>query len=121
MEGPNPLSFSVTVSSPSGATWIRAKQSKCTHFGELQYGFGLPLGNPAGASVPDDGYDDFYDDGGMTHYAGLEYSYVKSGMGFRTSMMYGINNGEFLLSVGPAIRLTKTSAASSSPSKTVVT
>lgn len=88
-------------------SWIRAKQSKCTHFGELQYGFGLPLGNPAGASVPDDGYDDFYDDGGMTHYAGLEYSYVKSGMGFRTSMMYGINNGEFLLSVGPAIRLTK--------------
>ena len=71
-------------------SWLLGPQKWCTNFGELQYGLGIP--------------DD--DDEGVTHYVGLEYSYVSTGLGFRASAMYGVNSGEILGTVGPAFRIT---------------
>lgn len=70
-------------------SWLLGPQKWCTNFGELQYGLGIPD-----------------DDEGVTHYVGLEYSYVSTGLGFRASAMYGVNSGEILGTVGPAFRIT---------------
>ena len=76
-------------------TWLLKPQSKSSHFLELQYGFGIPVGQ---------GKDLW---GNNPEYVGLEYGFVKSGIGFRTSAQYGIDTEDIGLTVGPAFRLTK--------------
>lgn len=71
--------------------WLEKNTSYYTiHAAEVTYGFGVNT-------------SDYYT--GSENYIGLNYSYAPKAMGFHTSLMYGVDGGDFGMTVGPLIHL----------------
>ena len=71
--------------------WLEKNTSYYTsHALEVTYGYGINT-------------SDYYT--GSENYIGLNYSYAPKAMGFHTSLMYGIDGGDFGMTVGPLIHL----------------
>ena len=71
--------------------WLERNTSYYTiHAAEVTYGFGVNT-------------SDYYT--GSENYIGLNYTYAPKAMGVHASLMTGIENGDFGITVGPAIHL----------------
>ena len=68
--------------------WWSGSQYYPHHYMEAYYGMGFLSG------------------GGINHYIGANYTYIRHALGFNLSMMYGFNNGDIVATVGPALTLT---------------
>ncbi len=106
----------------SKSFWVGNHPYKSSHYLEFLYGYGVPSGN-GGSSYSDNPYYDgsydnpyydnpYYGSGAgssprmESSYLGFEYGWQPSGLGLRTSMMFGLDNDDFIFTAGPSLRLT---------------
>ncbi len=77
------------VLNKSADRWWPSSENFPQHYLEAQYGLGL--------TEP------------LTHYAGLNYTYIPYALGFYLSGMYGITNRDIIATIGTALTMTKQS------------
>ena len=106
--------------------WISEHQSFASHFGEITYGYGFPLGGlpgvdaslfaPPASENPDmegdvevdySSYADKFDKAvrRSPHWYGLNYDFIQSHIGLHSSFAFTAN-GDVALAIGPNLRCT---------------